>query len=921
MKCSRPIVVAGLAVALFIVSLPAAEQTCEDDFTLSGSRTANAPLDGTTTEYGALEWNADSSVIVTDSGTITTTANSGTASAWVALASPPSTVRLYAEIDPRNCDWTALAFGKTWDGTFNSQSQLWIYLRSSGNYAIHANGTAITLGTGTFTGSGLHAVELIYDATHNTATVLIDGASKINRVSLGSFTPAITTGGIRINGLNTATAKPLVGYFGVHRAAEDTFTLTASRLAGDSVQGLTVETGNQSWNAYNSAVLGSGGQLTTASTSSSSAWLPIPNPPQGIHVSADLDPQGSDWSALGLGRKWDSNFYTTAQLWVLLKPTGTYQIYADGTRLLLKSGTAPGFSLGTPSAIELLYDKAANAFTVAINDTVVLDACPLNDVLFTPQFDSVGIRFNGPIDATTKPAADNLLILTSHSTDTAFTAEMNNPIAFYAPGTRLSLELTARDLAQSSVKVSTQLIDFSGTTVSSVSNSTYPVNEGVLHAIPTFPSTLANGYYELSVQVNDPSNVPLYSFEQSFAIVPAVDETWRTGSGNPFGAMVFPHISYPMADREHDARIMKRLGMRYVRTHRENWIWGQASPGAAFNWDLMDEEVGIYDDYGLRLIATVGWPTPTWASEADGFPGTNSPSNFKPKAEYLPDALDFYEAMATRYGDSIAYYEIGNEVDAYFWKGSLANFKKSNTAGILLDYYNYFTSLAAAIRTGDPDAKIAPSTTRHAPEGYLYTPWLSTLLTDGLGSQMNAFSTHYATDLDALTAALPTNLQTAPIIFTEIGGFWRGTVTGDLAFSDAMKSIIKDDYRQNVVQLTHANVKATCKFLLREQDTYGGEGSLVSGLLDNDFGIRPSAVAYATLVRTLAGATFIDELNITDDASATGAWLEGYAFNDRDGQRVNVLFLNGADSSTVTLVPPRPRSRKWMSWDAKARSR
>ena len=422
------------------------------------------------------------------------------------------------------------------------------------------------------------------------------------------------------------------------------------------------------------------------------------------------------------------------------------------------------------------------------------------------------------------------------------------------------------------------------------------VTEGRFEETVAIPSPSSKGYMELRTAFFAENGVEQARLVLPIAIIPNPGKE-AFAEGNPFGAMVFPHIHYPWEDRELDARYMNRIGMRFVRTHRLNWRNARPSEESPLNWTELDREVEIYTKYGLRILATVAWPTPAWASQGEGHGSPSDVGNFLPKPEAMPSAVEFYRDMAARYRGKIDLFEIGNEVDAYFWLGSLKKYLAHSAVGIMSDYYEYFSLIADGIRSSESGALIAPGTTGAVPEGHAYRPWLKTMLELGLGEKMSAFSTHYNADLGGINELLRANGGEKPVFFTEIGGISRGK-SDESAASSGVRAIIRGDYYEMTRQLRFSPVRAVCTGILREQPTYGGEGHLSAGLLTTDFEIRPSYPAYATLVRTLAGAKFFKELNITRDSDR--GWLEGFCF-EKKGSFLTLLFLHGADSAEVHL--------------------
>jgi hypothetical protein len=635
---------------------------------------------------------------------------------------------------------------------------------------------------------------------------------------------------------------------------------------------------------------------TVTTSSSGAGWFPLAPKAEDVIVQAIVRPQGVEWVALVAGGQLGPSFFDTAQVWVLLRETGVYQVMANGAKITVKQGNAPKFS-SAGNLLELRHNKKENLLTVSINGEVVVDKVSLSALGFVPNVDTAGFRIH-------RGATQSLLTPELSSFKVSYKAEVAprlsirlNDLNVYAPYEPIILRMVGSGLSGASYLVDLQLIDYSEKIVwqnafrAEVSGSSFA-------KVLTLPSNPRQGYFQLRSVVRDSQGRVLATTEKPLAVLP-MPSVASASDNNPFGAMVFPHIAYPFVDKEKDALLMERIGLRYVRTHRLNWIQAQPKEDMDFQWEEMDKEVALYERHGLRIIATTAWPIPAWGSQARNMTTKEDKGLFMPNEKGMASARRFYAEMAARYRGKISYYEIGNEADTHFWLGSAAHYKEHDIHGILQDYFDYFRILARDIKGADASALIAPTTTS-ATEGHTYRPWLTTQLGLGMGKEMTAYGTHYSADLKYTLEKftehdVPPSL---PIILTEIGGISR-TLDGANPFGPEMKKSIRDDYMQIVSQLgSGANVRAVCKFLFREQTTYGGEGVIWAGLLSNDFSIRPSYVAYANLVSQLAGAKFMRPLNLTK-RSSTG-WAQGFAF-ERDGQQISVLFLHGTKPGRVTV--------------------
>lgn len=242
--------------------------------------------------------------------------------------------------------------------------------------------------------------------------------------------------------------------------------------------------------------------------------------------------------------------------------------------------------------------------------------------------------------------------------------------------------------------------------------------------------TLENGYYDLEFEAFDAAGKRTGRGSWPFAVIPEVDRSKLDWTRNQFGAMVMPHTAYPLADRKRDAEMMSRIGIRFVRTQRLSWIQIQPDENRPPDWTMSDRETEIYLDNHLAIVANTGWPLQLWASSGHGS-GMRNPDKMFPAGDRMEQLKSFYTELAKRYRGRIAYWEVGNEVDAaLFWLGRPENAAAGNKDAILKDFCDYYTVVARAIRAGDPEAKIGPNTTGAAPDGHTYRDWLRKFLSD-----------------------------------------------------------------------------------------------------------------------------------------------------------------------------------------------
>lgn len=154
----------------------------------------------------------------------------------------------------------------------------------------------------------------------------------------------------------------------------DTFALNGTtRVAGGDLFGLPpeYELGNETWNTEY-ARFGSNGGITVpnAGNFSASTRIGFSTPLDNIlTVSISMTVATTDW--VGSGFYQSSNPSTSlisgGLLWALIRPSGEWTIFANGTSVELASGTIASLDASEPFTFSLSYDttnQTARAFTI-----------------------------------------------------------------------------------------------------------------------------------------------------------------------------------------------------------------------------------------------------------------------------------------------------------------------------------------------------------------------------------------------------------------------------------------------------------------------------------------------------------------------------------------------------------------------------
>ncbi len=128
---------------------------------------------------------------------------------------------------------------------------------------------------------------------------------------------------------------------------------------------------------------------------------------------------------------------------------------------------------------------------------------------------------------------------------------------------------------------------------------------------------------------------------------------------------------------EHAARMGREAGVKWTR---EDFSWSRIEPRKGeFNWDFYDQLIACAKRNGIQVYPIVCY----WSSWTK--PYTD---------EGIDDYINYLEAMVRRYKDDLHHWEIWNEPNIFFWKGT-----KEQYATLLKRSYK-------AIKNIDPTAQV-----------------------------------------------------------------------------------------------------------------------------------------------------------------------------------------------------------------------
>ena len=163
--------------------------------------------------------------------------------------------------------------------------------------------------------------------------------------------------------------------------------------------GSTTELGDETWTALGSTpglVIRGGKATDDGAVDTRAANIPFslagyPDTAE-IVVRGRIGATGSQWVGLGLNSIHTSPLLVTGQVWVLIRPSGSWELVAAGQTL--SSGTVAV----DPEAIslELAYEIERRRVDLRIDGVSVANDVPL-PMSFTPTLEAIGFQFFDPL--------------------------------------------------------------------------------------------------------------------------------------------------------------------------------------------------------------------------------------------------------------------------------------------------------------------------------------------------------------------------------------------------------------------------------------------------------------------------------------------------------------------------------------------
>ncbi len=342
-------------------------------------------------------------------------------------------------------------------------------------------------------------------------------------------------------------------------------------------------------------------------------------------------------------------------------------------------------------------------------------------------------------------------------------------------------------------------------------------------------------------------------------------------AGDAFG---FCHAGQRSSPKEY--RLLDEFGAVWMRN---TFRWDKIQT-ASKRWDFarFDHYVAGAEAAGKKILAVlaydVGWIYGETEARRNIVPGK------------LPYFLQYVEGVVARYRGKVDAYEIWNEPNWMFWKGSEEDFIVLTEAAI------------RKIKEVDPAAKVVAGSFFRVPAKFLRK-----MLEAGALKEADAVSFHpyalsplgVAEQCDELRAILDEFGFKGEIWVTEIGFPSEGWYLSRFSDEDKPGVVLK-----TLAALTARGVRVVFWYELFDQyskkkDSSTLDSELFFGLAGRDYRKKAGAVAYSLFAMGTAGSDY------RPDLLSAGKGVEAFLYRRKDGRGILLLFRNDADAREVSI--------------------
>ena len=451
------------------------------------------------------------------------------------------------------------------------------------------------------------------------------------------------------------------------------------------------------------------------------------------------------------------------------------------------------------------------------------------------------------------------------------TVDTGHPLHITTPESRHPARILVRNraLQQASFALKLDIRGFDDTRL--VRTTTMDLDPGKSSSISLNDLPGRYNHYWVRFRLHERGGLGERSGITSFSVMDPAGPTPGRGTPFLFGLTAHTH----RYDREARKLVAWAAGLSGAKIIRLGIPWGRIQPEPdRWNWDLMDEIVALYEEQNVEVQFLLAF-TPKWATTGD----PDSPWNvWSRKAPRLQPWGDFVAAVARRHGDRIRYWEVWNEPEIGFFKGTVE------------EYLDMLRVAFERLKNVDPDNRVMTG----GFAGYNYNPpFIETVMRDGrswfdiLGWHRHGTFPMFKREIGGPVRRLREKyVPEKPVYFTETAAkAHSGTRAAERIQAEQLVKKLTYSWSQgamayNWYKLRHANPEGNV------------DGSMA--MFSYDFEPRPLFPAFATLARTLRGKTYKGELELGRDRY-------GYVFAD-DSESVVVAWTETSAAMQQRLL-------------------
>ena len=396
------------------------------------------------------------------------------------------------------------------------------------------------------------------------------------------------------------------------------------------------------------------------------------------------------------------------------------------------------------------------------------------------------------------------------------------------------------------------------------------------------------GIFWVDLALRDPDTGDRKVLRRSFARMAPAGPTPERAEGFLFSLCTHTE-RWGRRDQELEAMAAGLCGAKIIRTGHG---WGSVEPAQGqWRWDEFDRLVAMYGKQGMEIQYLLGF-TPRWAS-AKGRTDTPDWRDWGFAAPRIEPWRTYARTMAQRYGDRIRFWEVWNEPDIDFWRGTLE------------EYLDILRAAHAEIKAVNPSLQVMTGGFAI----YDRNPGFIEAVVERAQPAFDIFAYHrhgdfrgFQAEVDGPVARLRARMTPAkPIYFNE-------TAIASVGGRETMQA------ETLVKKLTFAWARGAMGYTwydLRNDGFDPNDYEHNYGMVTHDFYPKAVYPTYNTLATLLRGKTFAGEL-----ALGVGRW--GFAFAgggetvivawNEDPQAGEELFLvegGAAAASRVDLMANR----------------